>query len=323
MPASGPPTFADVLAARERLRSLIERTPVVRDTALDPVLGCRAFLKCENRQPTGAFKLRGASNAVAALRAAGDARDVATHSSGNHGAALALAARRDGRQAWVVMPRNSVSTKIEAVRRHGGKVVLCEPGQGPREAGLAELVGRGLVPIPPYEHPQVIAGQGTAAMELLEEVPDLDQLVMPLGGGGLLAGCLLAAESLAPDCAVFGVEPEGAADGHASLKQGRRVDSWNPDTMADGLRAVIGTLNFDLIQGAVRDILLVSEAEIEAAMRLVLEATGMLIEPSSAVAVAAVRRHRERFEGGRTGIILTGGNVDRRQFSWLADVDRG
>lgn len=315
------PVLADVRDALRRIRDALPASPLLHRAELDAALGCTAFLKCENRQQTGAFKLRGASNAIARLREAGDERDVATHSSGNHGAALALAAHRDGRRAFVVMPDNSVPAKIEAVRRFGGEVILCPPGQAAREAGLEELVRRGMVPIPPYEHPDVIAGQGTVALEILDELQDLDALVTPLGGGGLLAGCAIAMAGLDPSIAVYGAEPEGAADGHASLAQGRRVTSWQPETIADGLRAVIGGVNFDVIRRHVRGILLVSEDEIVAAMRLVLDTTGMAIEPSSAVAVAAVKRHPEIFSGRRVAIVITGGNVDLERFPWLAAAD--
>lgn len=313
-----PPTIHDVLAARQRLRAVLPATPLVHEPALDTALGCTLFLKCENRQETGAFKLRGATNAIARLREAGIATDVATHSSGNHGAALALAARRDGRRAFVVMPENSVPAKIEAVRRFGGEVILCEASQQAREQGLAELVAQGLVPIPPYEHPDIIAGQGTVALDIFEEEPGLDALVTPLGGGGLLAGCIVAATAVSPLTRVFGAEPEGAADGHASLRDGKRVSHWQPETVADGLRAVIGGVNFDIIRAHVAGILLVSEAEIVEAMRLVFTTTGMAIEPSSAVTVAAVRRHPRQFAGKRVAAVITGGNVDLDLFPWLA-----
>lgn len=311
------PTIGEIRAAQARLRPLLPQTPLLQVPALDAALGCQAFLKCENRQETGAFKLRGASNAVVRLRESGDGRDVATHSSGNHGAALSLAARRDGRQALVVMPENSVPAKIEAVRRHGGQVILCAPGQASREQGLADLVAKGYVPIPPYEHPDVIAGQGTVALEIFEQAGDLDALVTPLGGGGLLAGCAIAARAVRPEMSIYGAEPEGAADGRASLHSGQRVTHWRPETMADGLRAIIGGVNFSIIRGHVDDILLASEADIVEAMRLVYETTGMVIEPSSAVAVAAVKNHPELFAGRKVAIVVTGGNVDLALFPWL------
>ncbi len=242
------PTFQDVQRARERIRDRVERTPVLNAPALDDWLGCEAWLKCDHLQPTGAFKLRGASHAIARLEEDGIEGDVATHSSGNHGAALAWAARAAGRRAYVVMPENAVRAKMDAVRQFGGDVVPCAPGQAPREAGLAEQVALGRLPIPPYDHPDIIAGQGTAALELLEQAPGLDDLVTPVGGGGLLAGCAIAAQGLDPDIRVYGVEPAGAADTAASLRQGHRVDDWSPDTVSDGLRAVVGVLNFAVIR---------------------------------------------------------------------------
>lgn len=310
-------TFEDIQSARDLIAGKVLVTPVRNEPELDRVLGCSVFLKCDQLQPTGAFKLRGASHAIARLRLAGNEADVATHSSGNHGAALALAARRDGRTAHVVMPSNAVPDKIESVRANGGQVTLCEPSQAAREAGLARLVQQGLVAIPPYDHPHIIAGQGTSALELIEAVPGLTRLVTPLGGGGLLAGTTLAARGLSPGMQVFGAEPEGAADGHASLAAGKRVTEFVPDTIADGLRAVIGKRNFAIIKDRVAAILLVSDAEIESAMRLTWELTGLLIEPSSAVAIAAIQRYPDRFAGRRTGVILTGGNVDRSLFPWL------
>jgi len=311
------PDFADVEAAAGRLKGLILETPVLRDPGLDTELGCRAFLKCENLQDTGSFKLRGASNAVALLRESGDERAVATHSSGNHGAALALAARRDDRAAHVVMPRHSVPAKLDAVRRYGGEVVLCDPTQEAREAGLARLVAKGMVAVPPYEHPHIIAGQGTVAVELIDFVNDMDVLVTPIGGGGLLAGCAIAARALRPGIALFGAEPAGAADAWESFRRGERVTRMQPDTIADGLRALIGGLNFQIIRERVDDILLVEEADILQAMQIVWKLMGMPIEPSSAVAIAAIRRHPRHFRGARVGVVVTGGNVDFDQFPWL------
>jgi threonine dehydratase len=311
------PGISELRAALERIRPLLPPSPLLQSAALDAALGCQALLKCENRQHTGAFKLRGATNAIARLRESGVQADVATHSSGNHGAALALAAQRDGRRAVVVMPKNCVPAKIRAVRQFGGEVILCAPNQAARELGLSELVAQGYWPIPPYEHPDIIAGQGTIVFELLEQAADLDALVTPLGGGGLLAGCAIAARALRPSMAVYGAEPEGAADGEASLRAGQRVSQWQPDTVADGLRALIGGVNFAIIREHVDDILLCTETQIVEAMRLVFETTGMAIEPSSAVAVAVVRSHPERFQDRRIALVITGGNVDLERFPWL------
>ncbi len=312
------PEFGDVCEAASRIKHLITRTPVLTSSELDDVLGCSVFLKCDHLQPTGAFKLRGASNAIAVLREQGIVDDVATHSSGNHGAALAWAARADGRRAYVVMPRNAVAAKIDKVRQFGGEVVLCEPGQLPREQGLNEQIARGHHPVPPYDHDDIIAGQGTAALELFEESPLLDDLVVPLGGGGLLAGCALAAAGQNRPIRVYGAEPAGAADAAASLERGERVESWEPDTVADGLRAVIGKKNFAIIKSHVEGILLADDEAIEGAMRLALDEAELRIEPSAAVALAVIRNNPDRFTGRKVGVILTGANIDLERYPWLA-----
>ncbi len=315
------PDLQDIQRAHQRIEKQIHRTPVERSAALDQALGCSVWLKCEQLQPTGAFKLRGAANAVACLEERGITGDVATHSSGNHGAALAWAARAAGRRARVVMPDNAVAAKIDAVRRFGGEVILCSPGQAPREAGLAELVEQGCIPVPPYDHPDIIAGQGTAALELLEAAPDLDVLVTPLGGGGLLAGCAIAAQGIKPGIEIIGAEPAGAADTAASLERGARVPAWEPDTVADGLRALVGVSNFAVIQQRVSAVLLADDAAIIDAMRLALETADLRLEPSAAVALAVIQGHPERFAGRRVGVVLTGGNIDLERFPWLATND--
>ena len=317
------PELSDIQRAQQRIKQQVLRTPVKRSSTLDRELGCSLWLKCEQLQPTGAFKLRGASNAVACLEEQGIAGDVATHSSGNHGAALAGAARAAGRRAHVVMPKNAVPAKIDAVRRFGGQVILCPPGQAPREAGLAELVARGCIPIPPYDHPDIIAGQGTAALELLEAAPELHVLVTPLGGGGLLAGCAIAAQGVKPEIEIIGAEPAGAADTAASLERGARVSAWEPDTVADGLRALVGVSNFAVIEQRVRSVLLADDDAIIAAMRLALDTAKLRLEPSAAVALAVIRQHPEVFAGRRVGVVLTGGNIDLERFPWLAPESGG
>lgn len=312
------PDLQDIQQAHRRIENQVLRTPVERASALEHALGCRLWLKCEHLQPTGAFKLRGASNAVACLEERGISGDVATHSSGNHGAALAWAARSVGRRARVVMPENAVAAKIDAVRNFGGEVILCPPGQVPREAGLAKLVEQGCIPIPPYDHPDIIAGQGTAALELLEAAPELDVLVTPLGGGGLLAGCAIAAHGINPGIEVIGAEPAGAADTATSLERGARVTAWEPDTVADGLRALVGVGTFAVIEQRVRRVLLADDAAIVAAMQLALEKARLRLEPSAAVALAVIQQHPEIFEGRRVGVVLTGGNIDLDRFPWLA-----
>ena len=307
------PGIADILAARRRINSDIRSTPVLSEPLLNDLLGCELWLKCENLQRTGAFKFRGASNAIARLGEIGLDGDVATHSSGNHGAALALAATSHMRRSWVVMPTNSVKPKIEAVRRNGGEIVFCKATQQDRENGLAELVTRGCIPIPPYDHVDIICGQGTATVELAEQCRDLDIVLTPVGGGGLISGSAIAARALIPSVAVIGAEPAGAADTAFSLQQGKRVDQFPIETIADGLRAIVGVLNFKIIQENVDKVLTVSETGITDAMALVWRHFRMLIEPSSATVIAAIVEHRDVFEGRRVGAIISGGNVDLEQ----------
>ncbi len=318
MTATKLPTFEDLQTAHVRIQQRVQRTPVAQYPALDQKFGCQLLLKCEQQQPMGAFKLRGASNAVARLEEEGRAGDLATHSSGNHGAALAMAAAQAGRQAKVVMPANAVPLKMEAVRRYGGEVIVCEPNQNAREAGLAKLVAEGLIAVPPYDDGDIIAGQGTAAIELYQQASEpLDDLVVPVGGGGLLAGCALASRALSPHTRIIGAEPAGAADTASSLASGVRAESWQPDTIADGLRAVIGVRNFALIQAHVDEVLLADDRAIIDAMRLAYELAQLRLEPSAAVALAVIGGAPERFQGRRVGVLLTGGNVDTELFPWL------
>ena len=304
------PDIADIFSAKQRINGKIRTTPVISDPQLNNELGCELWLKCENLQYTGAFKFRGASNAVAVLEENDRHGDVATHSSGNHGAALALAASMRNRRAWVVMPENSVKTKIEAVRRYGGEIVLCPPSQQAREKGLANLVAKGCIPIPPYDHADIICGQGTAVIEISEQLPGLDIILTPVGGGGLISGSAIAARALIPNVKVIGAEPIGAADTALSLRQGKRVDQFQVDTIADGLRAIVGILNFEIIRDNVDKVITVSEAGIIEAMALIWQRFRMLIEPSSATVIAAILASPEDFSGQRVGAIISGGNVD-------------
>ena len=302
------PDFADIHLARARINDWTRLTPVLRDPGLDRELGCIVYCKCENLQRTGTFKFRGASNAISKLREDGIEGDVATHSSGNHGAALALAAKLDGRKAHVVMPENSVEMKIAAVRRYGGIVHFCAPTQQSREDELAKLVEDGKIPVPPYDHADIIAGQGTAALELIQEVSTLEQVITPVGGGGLISGTAIAVSSTGQQ--VYGVEPEGAADTVASLEQGERIKNWTPNTIADGLRAIIGERNFTVIRNQVRQVFTVSDEDIRRAMYLFWQELRMVIEPSSATVIAAIRNHPEVFAGKKVGAIISGGNID-------------
>jgi len=308
------PDIADIHLARARISNWIRKTPVLNDPGLDKKLGCKLYCKCENFQRTGSFKFRGASNAVSRLREEGLAGDVATHSSGNHGAALALAASLDRRRAHIVMPRDSVPMKIDSVRRYGGTVHFCDPTHESRESELEKLVAEGKIPIHPYDHADIIAGQGTAALELLQNEPTLEQVITPLGGGGLISGTTIAAKSSGVQ--VFAVEPEGAADTVASLEQGERVESWSPDTIADGLRALVGIRNFALISEGVKRVFTVSDADICRAMLLFWTEMRMTIEPSSATVIAAIGNHPEVFHGKKVGAIISGGNIDPA--SWVS-----
>jgi threonine dehydratase len=311
------PGIADILSARERIKGQTRITPVLSDPLFNEKLGCELWLKCENLQRTGAFKFRGASNAIALLDENLIPGDVATHSSGNHGAALALAASIRNRRAWIVMPENSVKTKVDAVRRYGGKIVFCPATQHDREKGLADLVTRGCIPIPPYDHSDIISGQGTAVAEMSEQCPGLDIILTPVGGGGLISGSAIAARALFSDITVIGAEPEGAADTALSLSQGHRVDSFPVNTIADGLRAIVGVLNFEIIRDNVDRVITVSETGIIDAMALVWQHFRMLVEPSSATVIAAILACPEDFSGTRVGAIISGGNVDLESLPFL------
>jgi len=303
-------TARDHFAPADALRAIadrIRRTPVMESRSLNRLTGLELAFKCEQLQRTGSFKFRGASFAVSQLPA--DCPGVATHSSGNHGAALAAAAAARGLTADIVMPDNAVADKVEAVRAYGGTVHFCEPTQAAREAGLETLLAAGRVPIPPYDHDHVIAGQGTCAVELLAQRPDLDDVVAPIGGGGLLAGIVLAAAQHAPHVRVTGGEPAGADDAARSLAAGRRVTEHRPETIADGLRALIGRRNFTILADHGVNVLTVTERQIIDAMTLVWRHLKQVIEPSCAVPLAAVLANRDRFRGRRVGIVLTGGNI--------------
>jgi threonine dehydratase len=307
------PEIVDIHLAHARIRKQARVTPVLNDRILDDAMGCKLYCKCENLQRTGAFKFRGASNAIACLAEQGVQGDVATHSSGNHGAALALAARLDGRTAHVVMPENSSAMKIEAVRNYGGQIHFCSPTNEARAVELEKLVRRGMVPIHPYDDARIIAGQGTAAVELEQEVPMLEQIITPLGGGGLVSGTAIAAGAWGVE--VYAVEPEGAADTVASLKQGKIIERFSPDTIADGLRAIVGVRNFRIISTRVSRVLTVSDEDIRKAMVLFWQTLKILIEPSSATVIAAVRNHPEIFSGRKVGALISGGNIHPAE--WL------
>jgi threonine dehydratase len=304
------PDFADVVAASARLAPHVVRTPVMTSAAFDARVGSQVFFKCENLQTGGAFKFRGAMNVL--LQLDPDRTPlVVTHSSGNHGNALALAARARGMRAIVVVPRDSARSKIAAIERAGGRVELCDPGMAAREKRLAEiLASEGGELVHPFDDDRIIAGQGTAALELLAEIPALDVVSTPVGGGGLIGGTALAAKGTCPRVRVVGAEPEQADDAFQSFRSGERRVVTSPRTLADGLRGSIGVRNFELLRRLVDDVVTVSETQIVDAMRTVLADFKLLIEPSSAVAVAALIAGTTCERGSRVGIVISGGNVD-------------
>ena len=309
--------FAAIRAAARRIEGKVRRTPVLRCPELEAELGGEVHFKCENFQEMGAFKLRGASNAVLNLPEAALQKGVATHSSGNHGTALALAAKRRGVKCCVVMPDNASDYKKRAVAGYGAEIIYCEPTQAGREQALAEYVaGTGASVVHPYNDAAVMAGQGTAALELHEQVSDLDMVMAPLGGGGLLSGTAVATRALRPHAKVYGAEPLGADDAWRSLQAGRIEPVAHPDTVADGLRATIGPLTFAVLREEVDEVVRVAEQDILDAMRYIWERMKIVIEPSAAVPVAALRRGLVAVRGRRAGIILSGGNVDLDKLRW-------
>jgi threonine dehydratase len=312
------PCFDDVVAAHGRLLGRVLRTPVMNFPRFDARVDRRVWFKCENLQHVGAFKFRGATNALLQLESAG--KTVATHSSGNHGAALARAARELGWRCIVVAPRDASAVKLQAIRAEGAELIACEPGLAAREAALSEVVARtGASVVHPFDDARVIAGQGTATLELLSEHPELDVVTAPVGGGGLLSGTAIAAKTMAPDCRVIGVEPEMADDAARSFHGGVRVGlQGSPATIADGLRGSIGVRPYAIFRELVDDVLTVSESAIVAAMRIALEDLRMLIEPSSAVPLAALIEGRVGRPGETIGVIVSGGNVDLSVCPFLA-----
>src|SRR5256886_2654594 len=306
-----------IRAAHERIRQHIHRTPVLTSSRLNEASGGSLFFKCENFQKVGAFKARGATNAVFALDEATARRGVATHSSGNHGAAVARAARLRGVPAHIVMPSNSAKVKIRAIEGYGAQLVFCEPTENAREVACAEVIKKtGATLIHSFENEQVIAGQGTAAVELLEDVPELDVIICPVGGGGLLSGTAIAAKSMRPQIKVIAVEPANADDAAQSFRAGRRLVTEKKFTIADGLRTNVGERTFPIIRRYVDDIVTVSEQAIVSAMRTIWETMKTIIEPSAAVPYAAILENKIDVNGKRVGMILTGGNVDLDALPW-------
>jgi threonine dehydratase len=300
--------LADIHSAATRIAPYARRTSVKVSAALNTLARATLFFKCENLQVGGAFKFRGAVNAVFALDEAIASHGVATHSSGNHGAALARAAKLRGIEAHVVVPVGSVPSKVAAIQNAGATIYACANNQTAREAMTQEVIARtGASLVHPFENPQVMAGQGTACLELLADAPNLQAVLAPVGGGGLLAGTAIALGST--PVVLYGVEPDGAADTAASLLAGERLTQFVPNTLCDGLRTLVGVPNFEIIRQHVRQVLVVTDAQCIAAQALVAEHLGMVIEPSSATVLAAVLANPELFAGKRVGLIVTGGNV--------------
>ncbi len=305
------PDLEELRRSHQRIKPYIHHTPVMTSATLDRITGARLFFKCENFQKMGAFKMRGAMNAVLKLPADQRKKGVATHSSGNFGQALSLAARNIGIDAWIVMPSNAPQVKKDAVKGYGARIVECEPTLTAREETLQKIVEEtGAIFIHSSNQPEVITGNSTAALELFSQTGELDAIVAPVGGGGLMAGTALASHYLYPACEIYGGEPFGADDAYRSLLTGTIQPSIHPVTIADGLKTNLGNHNFPVIRQLVKEIIRVEEEEIVHAMQLIWERMKIIAEPSSAVALAAVIRDPEKFRNNRTGIILSGGNVD-------------
>ena len=308
----------DIQQAHTRIAPYIHRTPVLESSALNKIIGCELFFKAENLQKIGAFKARGGCNAVFSMNEQSLKKGVITHSSGNHGAALAWAAALRGAPCTVVMPENAPTVKIAAVEGYGANIVLCEPTMAAREGTVARLVEeQGSTLVHPYDSDVIIAGQGTAAIEMLEQIEQpLDIMTAPVGGGGLLAGTAIATKALAPNTQVIGAEPAQANDAWLGFKSGTRLAQFTPNTICDGLRATLGVRNFEIITEQVDDILLCSEEQVVEAMRLIWTRLKVICEPSCAVPLAMIMDQPEQFQGKRVGIILTGGNVDLDNLPW-------
>ena len=313
------PTFDDVAAAADRIAPAVHRTPVLTSRTADEETGAKLFFKCENFQRMGAFKFRGAYNALSLFDAAQRKAGVVAFSSGNHAQAIALAARLIGLPATIVMPHDAPAAKVAATRGYGGEVVVYDRYSEDREAiGKRLAKERGLTLIPPYDHPDIVAGQGTAAMELIEEAGPLDALFVCMGGGGLLSGCALAARALVPGCKVYGVEPEAGNDGQQSFRTGKIVHIDVPKTIADGAQTQsLGKITFEVIRRNVDDVFTASDAELVECMRFFASRMKMIVEPTGCLGFAAARRMKAELKGQRVGIIISGGNVDLARFAAL------
>ena len=311
------PTLHDMRDAQVRVKPYVHRTPVLTSQYLNDLTGAELFFKCENLQKAGAFKARGASNAVFGLTAEQARRGVATHSSGNHGTCLSYAAGRRGIPCTVVMPHTAPQAKKDAVRGYGGTVVECEPSTTSREAVFAEVVAKtGAEFVHPYNDPRVIAGQATCSAEMIEQVQNLDAVIAPIGGGGMISGTCLALSNLAPQIRIYAAEPQNADDAYRSFKAGHIIADDAPDTIADGLKVPLKDLTWHFVSNHVTDILTASEHEIVAAMKITWKRMKIVMEPSSAVPLAVILKNKDIFAGQRVGVVITGGNVDLDRLPW-------
>jgi len=313
------PTKQNILDAHERIIKQIHRTPIFSSKSLNSILECRLYFKCENLQKVGAFKYRGACFAVLTIPKADIKKGVATHSSGNHAAALALAARTRKTQAYIVMPSTAPQIKKMAVENYGAKIIFCEPTLQTREEALAKVVAEtGATFVHPYDNYTVIAGQATCAKEVFEELGELDYLISPVGGGGLLSGTCLSGKYFSPKTKIIGAEPEGADDAFRSIRDGKIYPSINPQTICDGLLTQLSEKTFSIIKNNVTEIITCGEETIIAAMRMIWERMKIVVEPSAAVTLAVVLENKKKFSGKRIGLILSGGNVDLEKLPWLS-----
>jgi threonine dehydratase len=312
------PTYDDVQAAHDRIKPYIHRTPILTSSYFNALTGAELFFKCENFQKAGAFKVRGASNAVFGLSDEMAAKGVATHSSGNHALSLSYAAGRRGIPCHVVMPRTAPQAKKDAVRGYGGMITECEPSTTSREAVFAEVEARtGAEFVHPYNDPRVIAGQATCSKELMEQVEGLDAVIAPIGGGGMISGTCLTLSNIAPHVEIFAAEPEQADDAYRSFKAGHIIADDSPNTIADGLKVPLKDLTWHFVRNHVTDILTASEDEIIDAMKQTWKRMKIVIEPSCSVPLATILKNKERFAGKRVGVIITGGNVDLDLLPWI------
>ncbi len=305
------PSLSDIKRAHQRISGYITQTPVITSNNIDEIAGCNLYFKCENFQKVGAFKMRGASNAIFSYRPEERVNGFACHSSGNHGQAVSLASKLAGSKAYIIMPNNSSKVKVAAVKGYGAEVILCEPNDKSRVETCAQIMEEtGATLVHPYDDYDIIAGQATACKELLEEIDNLDAIITPVGGGGLAAGTALSAHYIEPNLDFYIGEPTEVDDAYKSIKAGKIIPNTSTNTIADGLKTTIGEKNFEILKEHAKDVFTVTEQEIIDAMKLIWERMKIVIEPSSAVAFASILKNRKVFEEKNVGVIITGGNVD-------------